>query len=57
MTTMTIRGVSLFVKVIGHGYPLVLMHGGPSLDHTTLLSQGPVKVILGVIARSIPSPA
>lgn len=37
MTIMPIRDVSLFVKVIGHGYPLVLMHGGPSLDHTTLL--------------------
>lgn len=37
MTHMSIRDVSLFVKVIGHGYPLVLMHGGPSLDHTTLL--------------------
>jgi len=32
-----IRDVSLFVEVIGHGYPLVLMHGGPSLDHFTLL--------------------
>lgn len=37
MTTMQIRDVSLFVKVIGQGYPLVLMHGGPGLDHTTLL--------------------
>jgi proline iminopeptidase len=37
MATMSIRGVSLFVKVIGHGYPLVLMHGGPGLDHTSLL--------------------
>lgn len=42
MTTMSIRGVSLFVKVIGHGYPLLLMHGGPSLDHTTLLSLQPL---------------
>src|SRR5512136_2082980 len=41
MTTMSIRGVSLFVKVIGHGYPLVLMHGGPGLDHTSLLSLQP----------------
>jgi proline iminopeptidase len=37
MTTMSIRGVSLFVKVIGQGYPLVLMHGGPGLDSTSLL--------------------
>lgn len=37
MTTMPIRDVSLFVKIIGQGYPLVLMHGGPGLDHSTLL--------------------
>ena len=37
MATMSIRGVSLFVEVVGQGYPLVLMHGGPGLDHTTLL--------------------
>jgi proline-specific peptidase len=37
MTTVSIRGVSLFVKVLGQGYPLLLMHGGPGLDHTTLL--------------------
>jgi proline iminopeptidase len=42
MTTISIRGVSLFVKVIGHGYPLVLMHGGPSLDHVTMLSLQPL---------------
>jgi len=29
------------VKVIGHGYPLVLMHGGPGLDHTSLLALRP----------------
>jgi proline iminopeptidase len=34
---MSIRGVSLFVKVTGQGYPLVLMHGGPGVDHTTML--------------------
>lgn len=27
-----VRDVSLFVDVVGHGYPLVLMHGGPSAD-------------------------
>lgn len=37
MTNMPIRDVSLFVKVIGNGYPLVLMHGGPGVDHTTML--------------------
>jgi proline iminopeptidase len=34
---MSIRDVSLFVDVVGHGYPLVLMHGGPGGDHWTLL--------------------
>ena len=34
MTNIQIRDVSLFVKVIGQGYPSVLMHGCPSLDHT-----------------------
>jgi proline iminopeptidase len=37
MTTMSVRDVSLFVKVAGHGYPLLLMHGGPGLDHISLL--------------------
>jgi hypothetical protein len=27
VTTRSVRGVSLFVEVIGHGYPLVVMHG------------------------------
>jgi proline iminopeptidase len=39
---MQFRDVSLFVKVMGQGYPLVLMHGGPSLDHTTLLPLEPL---------------
>jgi len=34
---LKIRDESLFTEVIGHGYPLVLMHGGPSADHFTLL--------------------
>lgn len=42
MTTMSIRGASLFVKVIGHGYPLAFMHGGPGLDHTSLLPLQPL---------------
>jgi proline iminopeptidase len=33
---LKIRDVSLFVDVIGRGYPLLLMHGGPSLDHWSL---------------------
>jgi proline iminopeptidase len=42
MTTMQIRDVSLFVKVVGQGYPLLLMHGGPGLDHTSLLPLQPL---------------
>lgn len=34
---MRIRDVSMFVRVVGHGYPLVLMHGGPGADHSTML--------------------
>jgi proline iminopeptidase len=41
MTTIQIRDVSLFVKIIGQGYPLLLMHGGPGADHSTLLSLRP----------------
>src|SRR5512132_4107667 len=37
MPTMPIRDVSLHVEVIGHGYPLLLMHGGPGADHWTML--------------------
>ena len=33
---MRIRDVSLYVEVIGHGEPLLLMHGGPGLDHWSL---------------------
>jgi proline iminopeptidase len=39
---LPIRDVSLFTKVMGKGYPLVLMHGGPGLDHTTLSSLEPL---------------
>src|SRR5512135_3342987 len=42
MTHMQIRDVSLFVKVMGQGYPLVLMHGGPGPDHTSLLALQPL---------------
>jgi proline iminopeptidase len=36
MPLMPIRNVSLNVEEIGGGYPLVLMHGGPGLDHWSL---------------------
>jgi len=36
MSKMSIRGVSLYVDVVGHGDPLLLMHGGPGLDHVSL---------------------
>lgn len=42
MTTIPIRGASLFVQVVGQGYPLLLMHGGPGLDHTSLLPLEPL---------------
>ncbi len=41
MSTMSIRDVSLFVETIGQGHPVLLMHGGPGVDHTTLLSLRP----------------
>jgi proline iminopeptidase len=41
MAIISIRGVSLFVKVIGQGYPLVLMHGGPGADHVSMLAFHP----------------
>jgi pimeloyl-ACP methyl ester carboxylesterase len=37
MTTIAVRDARLFVDVVGRGYPLVLMHGGPGADHWTLL--------------------
>ena len=33
---MSVRDVSLFVEVVGHGYPLLLMHGGPGADHWSM---------------------
>jgi proline iminopeptidase len=38
MTKISLRGISLFVKVIGDGYPLAIMHGGPGADHASMLS-------------------
>jgi proline iminopeptidase len=37
MPATKIRDVSLYVETMGSGYPLVLMHGGPGADHTTML--------------------
>jgi proline iminopeptidase len=37
MATIAVRDVSLFVEVVGRGYPIVVMHGGPGGDHCTLL--------------------
>ena len=42
MPNIAIRDVSLFVRTMGTGDPLVLMHGGPGLDHTTLLGLAPL---------------
>jgi proline iminopeptidase len=35
---LSIRETSLYVEVVGQGYPLVLMHGGPGADHWSLSS-------------------
>ena len=42
MSKMSIRGIKLNVTVTGHGYPLVLMHGGPGLDYQTMLPLQPL---------------
>ena len=42
MPSIAIRDVSLFVRTMGAGQPIVLLHGGPGLDHTTLLSLAPL---------------
>jgi proline-specific peptidase len=34
---MPVGDVSLFVRVAGRGDPLLLLHGGPGMDHTSLL--------------------
>ncbi|HEY8439460.1 MAG TPA: alpha/beta hydrolase [Candidatus Limnocylindrales bacterium] len=36
MTTMIVRDTSLYVDVVGRGDPVLLMHGGPGLDHVSL---------------------
>ena len=42
MTMLPVRDVSLFVKRLGQGEPILLMHGGPGLDHTTLQTLEPL---------------
>jgi proline iminopeptidase len=37
MPYISIQDVSLYVQERGSGYPLLLMHGGPGVDHTTML--------------------
>ncbi|HET9084250.1 MAG TPA: alpha/beta hydrolase [Candidatus Limnocylindrales bacterium] len=37
MPNISVRDVSMYVDVIGHGPPLLLMHGGPGLDHVSLM--------------------
>ncbi len=37
MTTIRVGDVSLHVEIVGRGYPLAVMHGGPGGDHCTLL--------------------
>ncbi len=41
MASLPVRDVNLFVKIIGQGYPLLVMHGGPGADHHTLLALRP----------------
>jgi proline iminopeptidase len=40
MPHMKIRDTSLYVDVRGHGDPLLVMHGGPGLDHISLTPFG-----------------
>ncbi len=37
--TKQINGVALYYKIIGEGEPLVIVHGGPGLDHSYFLPQ------------------
>jgi proline iminopeptidase len=39
---LSIRDTSLYVEVVGQGYPLVLMHGGPGADHWSMSSLRPL---------------
>ena len=42
MPVMRIRDVDLYVNVIGEGHPMLIMHGGPGVDHSTMLSLQPL---------------
>lgn len=42
MAHVRVRGVSLFVDVVGEGDPLLLMHGGPGADHWTMTALRPL---------------
>jgi proline iminopeptidase len=42
MTKISIRGISLNVKLMGRGTPLALMHGGPGADLYTMMSFKPL---------------
>jgi proline iminopeptidase len=37
MIAISSRGVSFYVREEGHGFPILMMHGGPGADHSTLL--------------------
>ena len=37
MTGIPIRDITLYTRVLGQGYPLLIMHGGPGADHTSML--------------------
>ena len=42
MAKISIRGLSINVKVIGHGPPVALMHGGPGADMYTMMGFRPL---------------
>jgi proline iminopeptidase len=42
MTKISVRGISLNVKIMGRGTPLALMHGGPGADLYTMMSFKPL---------------
>jgi proline iminopeptidase len=34
-----VNGIRIYSEIIGHGAPIIILHGGPGLDHTYLLPQ------------------
>src|SRR5512136_1465861 len=42
MAKMSIQDISINMEVMGHGDPIVLMHGGPGLDYQTMLPLQPL---------------